>query len=81
MFDKIHILHITSCKSPARLLFHPVRLMAFEHPSLQLLSRLWFDLLFLVSEGDFQERESAAVEQRWKWVFHKPEQLEHLVGG
>lgn len=30
--------------------------MTFEHPSLQLLSRLWFDLLFLVSDGDFQER-------------------------
>ena len=70
MFDKMPILHIICCKNPARLLFQCVRLMAFEHPSLQLLSRLWFDLLFLVSYGDFQELESAAVEQSGKWVFH-----------
>lgn len=70
MFDKMPILHTTCCKNPARLLFQSVRLMAFEHPSLQLPSRLWFDLLFLVSDGDFQEPESAAVGQRWKWACH-----------
>lgn len=70
MFDKMPILHIICCKNLARLVFHSDRLMAFEHPSLQLLSRLWFDLLFLVSDGDFQELESAAVGQGWKWIFH-----------
>lgn len=66
MFDKMPFLYIICCKNPAGLLFQSVRLMTFEHPSLQLLSRLWFDLLFPVSDGDFQEPESAAVGQRWK---------------
>lgn len=69
MFVKVPTLHLICCKNSARLL-QAVRLMAFVHPSLQLLSRLWFDLLFLVSDGDLQEPESAVVGQRWKWVFH-----------
>uniref|UniRef100_A0A803XTA2 Thioredoxin reductase 1, cytoplasmic n=2 Tax=Meleagris gallopavo TaxID=9103 RepID=A0A803XTA2_MELGA len=51
--------------------------MAFEHPSLQLLSRLWFDLLFLVSRvwvysgtsvgGCWSERMSD--KRFWMWSF------------
>lgn len=70
MFEKMPALHIICCKNPPSLLLHSVSLMAFEHPILQLLSRLWFDLLFLVSDGDFQELESTAVGETWKLVFY-----------